>query len=93
MRVFFKISGTVQGVGFRWFVRDAAGERGVTGWVANQRDGTVAGQAQGDKRTLDGFFAELKSSRSPAKVTGTETEELAEKKDERGFGIEFTDRP
>lgn len=91
MRVFFKISGIVQGVGFRWFVRDTAGRLGVTGWVANARDGTVQGQAQGDKKTLDEFLGELKGPGSPGEVTGTETAELDEKKGEKDFGIEFLD--
>ncbi|OGS61361.1 MAG: hypothetical protein A3J79_13805 [Elusimicrobia bacterium RIFOXYB2_FULL_62_6] len=91
MRVFFKISGLVQGVGFRWFVRDAAAARGVTGWVANAHDGSVQGQAQGDRKTLDGFLSELKSGRSPGQVTGAETEELEEKAGETGFSIEILD--
>jgi hydrogenase maturation protein HypF len=39
MRLALKVRGVVQGVGFRPFVRRAALERGLSGWVMNARDG------------------------------------------------------
>jgi len=35
------IRGLVQGVGYRAFVDDEAGARGLEGWVRNRRDGSV----------------------------------------------------
>ena len=92
MRVSFKISGLVQGIGYRWFVKDTAEKHRVTGLVCNSRDGTVEGVAQGDKKALDAFFLELRNSHPRAEVTGTEIRELADIKDEKGFNIEFSDR-
>ena len=43
----FVISGRVQGVGFRWFARDAAMREGVAGWVANLPDGRVEAFVEG----------------------------------------------
>jgi acylphosphatase len=40
-RVHLTIHGFVQGVGFRATVRSVARSLGVTGWVANRRDGAV----------------------------------------------------
>ena len=35
------ISGRVQGVGFRAWTEQVAGQRGLAGWVRNLRDGSV----------------------------------------------------
>lgn len=39
--------GRVQGVGFRWFIQDAASAHGVAGWVRNRRDETVEAELHG----------------------------------------------
>ena len=41
------ISGFVQGVGFRQYVRDSAKKMGLTGWVKNTPEGTVEALIQG----------------------------------------------
>jgi acylphosphatase len=46
------ISGRVQGVGFRWFARDAAVREGVTGWVRNLPDGRVEACLEGDAESV-----------------------------------------
>jgi acylphosphatase len=47
------VRGHVQGVGFRyWVVRRAAG-LGLSGWVANQPDGSVRCVAEGSGAALD----------------------------------------
>jgi acylphosphatase len=42
------VSGRVQGVGFRYFTRDAAAREGVTGWVTNRADGCVEIYIEGE---------------------------------------------
>ena len=46
------ISGTVQGVGFRYFIKSWAKDLGVTGWAKNSESGQVEAVLQGDKRTI-----------------------------------------
>lgn len=51
-RVRLCVSGRVQGVGFRWFVRESARALDLAGWVRNQADGTVLLEARGDRAAL-----------------------------------------
>lgn len=48
----FEVRGRVQGVAFRAHVRAAARRLGVSGWVANQPDGSVRGLACGTDAAL-----------------------------------------
>lgn len=48
-------SGRVQGVGFRYTVRQIASRFAVRGFVKNLRDGRVLLVAEGEATTLDGF--------------------------------------
>jgi acylphosphatase len=53
--VHLKVEGRVQGVGFRWFVRQEAEGLGLAGWVRNTGDGAVEIAACGG----DGALASL----------------------------------
>jgi acylphosphatase len=48
------IRGEVQGVGFRYFVRQRAG--GLAGWVRNLKDGRVELVAEGAAEALEAFL-------------------------------------
>lgn len=54
-RVHLVISGDVQGVGYRMWVRGAARKLGLIGWVKNREDGTVEVVAEGAKKGLEEF--------------------------------------
>lgn len=58
-RVEARVSGRVQGVGFRYFVMDAAMSLGLTGWVANEQDGSVHCVAEGPRRDLERLVSAL----------------------------------
>ena len=48
-----KISGRVQGVGFRYFVKQQANKLGLKGFVQNQQDGSVYVEVEGEKEAVD----------------------------------------
>lgn len=63
-RVKIKISGTVQGVGFRPTVYRYALEEGLLGQVANTSQGVFI-EAQGDSKAIDSFIARLRDYPPP----------------------------
>jgi acylphosphatase len=63
-----RVTGMVQGVGFRWFVRERARALGISGWVRNCSDGTVEVAAAGDPARIDEFRAELAHGPRGARV-------------------------
>jgi acylphosphatase len=52
-RLHLRITGRVQGVGFRWFAREEARRLGLSGWVVNLPDGNVEVAAGGEPSSLE----------------------------------------
>ena len=63
-----KITGKVQGVGFRYFAQLKATEIGIKGWVKNNRDGTVLIMVHGEKTDLSTFIDYLQIGPVRARV-------------------------
>jgi acylphosphatase len=68
------VRGRVQGVGFRWFVREAARRLDLAGWVKNRNDGSVEVVAQGSETTVEKFRGQL--HRGPQGAVVTSVDEL-----------------
>jgi acylphosphatase len=66
------VTGTVQGVGFRWFVAEEAQALGLTGWVRNLDDGRVEAYAIGTPAQLDSLAARLHMGPPLSSVRGLE---------------------
>jgi acylphosphatase len=82
------LSGRVQGVGFRWFARQAARELGVAGRVRNLPDGRVELEAVGGPEALDAFRARLREGPAGARVTDLVEQEISPVPDWDGFVID-----
>jgi acylphosphatase len=68
--VLIVVSGAVQGVGFRWFVRQVATRYGVKGYVKNLFNGSVEIYAEGDEVSLKTFFEEVRVGPRHADISG-----------------------
>ena len=66
----FIISGSVQGVGYRFFAERCANQLGISGYVKNCWDGTVEVYAVGDETSLEEFKRHLAEGPRSARVTG-----------------------
>jgi len=71
---FIRISGRVQGVGYRYFALAQANRLGLYGWVRNTPDGAVECEVEGLKESIDAFIPELQKGPSLARVETIRTE-------------------
>ncbi|HLU20299.1 MAG TPA: acylphosphatase [Pusillimonas sp.] len=65
-----RVTGRVQGVGFRAATVRQAHSLGVTGWVRNAPDGSVEVLVQGEPEQVDHMLSWLHKGPPAAKVTG-----------------------
>jgi len=89
VRARIKVTGVVQGVGFRYFVRNTAERLDLGGYVRNCPDGSVEVVAEGDRHAMGAFLGELRVGPRHASVTGAEVEWLEPEKDFKGFEYRF----
>ena len=67
LQVFF--AGNVQGVGFRWSLKQVAKGFDVTGWVRNLADGRVELQASGEEAEVRAFIEAILQSELRAHIS------------------------
>ena len=85
----YYISGSVQGVGYRYFTARAAGRLGLAGYARNLRDGRVEVYAIGTEAVLVALRAELGRGPRGAVVSGVAEEDAPlDDKFTHGFSIE-----
>jgi acylphosphatase len=66
------VSGHVQGVGYRWFVRGLAQAAGLAGLARNLPDGRVEVVLEGDDDAVAAVLAALDGPRAPGTVTSVD---------------------
>jgi acylphosphatase len=71
-RLHVRISGRVQGVGFRWFVREEARRLGLSGWVTNLSSGEVEVTASGEDRAVERLRRALEVGPTGAQVAAVQ---------------------
>lgn len=63
------VDGHVQGVGYRYFVKNTADALALTGWVRNKWDGRVEVLAEGPREALEQLLEKLRRGPSSAFVS------------------------
>lgn len=71
-RVRLRVTGKVQGVGFRWFVRERARRLGLTGYVRNEPDGAVVLEADGPEDLVEALRVAVHRGPEAAAVEAVE---------------------
>lgn len=84
------VSGRVQGVGFRYFVREQALGLGLDGWVRNRRNGRVEAVAEGEQEALERFLRGLQRGPRASQVTDVDVRWEAFTGEFEGFRIRLT---
>jgi acylphosphatase len=69
---FIRVTGMVQGVGFRYFAMRQANLFGLNGYVKNKPDGSVELQVEGEKEIIEKFKSVLEEGPGYSSVDGVE---------------------
>ncbi len=85
----YLIGGRVQGVGFRYFVRERALGEGVRGWVRNLFDGRVEAVAVGDAAALACFEDHLRRGPAGARVAHVDVQEVRDAGGDQYVGFDI----
>ena len=80
------VSGRVQGVGYRYWLRQQAESGGVNGWVRNQRNGAVEAYFAGDSGRVEDLLALCRRGPAGAQIDGIDVRETPDE-DVSGFRI------
>lgn len=70
--VMVRITGRVQGVGFRAWTREEAERLGLTGWVRNEGDGSVLALITGSPAGISQMIERFRHGPPGASVSGVE---------------------
>lgn len=82
------VHGRVQGVGFRYFVRDAALRLGLVGDVRNCPDSTVEIVVEGTSAPVEALVGEVRRGPAPARVERLDIVDIPVEGSYRSFTIE-----
>jgi acylphosphatase len=80
------VTGQVQGVFFRARAREQAGRLGITGWVRNDPDGSVAAHFEGDQDAVEAMVEWCREGPPRARVERVDVRE-AEPTGARDFDV------
>jgi acylphosphatase len=71
---YIRVTGIVQGVGYRYFALRQADLFGIKGYVKNKADGSVELEVEGEKEIIEKFKSELQKGPGYSHVERVEVE-------------------
>lgn len=86
-----RLSGRVQGVGFRHFTKQNANQLNINGWVKNLPVGDVEAVFVGDEDKVNDMLEKMKEGPRSARVDDLSVDEESDKLDETfsGFSVRY----
>lgn len=88
-RLSARITGRVQGVGFRHFTQTRAGRLDVDGWVRNEPDGSVRLEAEGATDALESLLDAVREGPRSARVDEVEVDWAASTGEFNTFKVRY----
>lgn len=82
----FRVTGRVQGVGYRTWTQREGRRLGLSGWVRNLQDGAVEGVLQGAAEQIEAMLVSMKRGPMHAVVARVRFVEVAPE-DSGGFSV------
>jgi acylphosphatase len=84
-----RVSGRVQGVGYREGLRSQALAHGVAGWVRNRRDGSVEAVLQGEAAAVEAVLAWARRGPPAARVAEVQAAQAEGEHDRPYVGFDW----
>lgn len=85
-----RITGRVQGVGFRYAMQSEAARRGLSGWVRNRRDGSVEALVQGEAGAVEALVDWARRGPPGARIDALRSEAAEGEPASAGFELKPT---
>lgn len=87
IRIHYRFTGRVQGVGFRYRAQYTAQRLGLTGWVCNNWDESVEMEVQGPRDLVDRMVPTLAATSRWIMIEQTTAREVPVEPEERSFRV------
>ena len=86
-RIHIIVTGTVTGVGFRWWLYQKANERNVYGWVRNKTNNEVEAVLLGHKKDVDDIMKLCRKGPTSSNVKSIKIENYQQEYFKKSFDI------
>ena len=86
-RIHIIVTGTVTGVGFRWWLYQKANERNVYGWVRNKTNNEVEAVLLGHEKDVDDIMKLCRKGPTSSNVESIKIEDYQQEYFKKSFDI------